>query len=147
MADQGEPSGAETKRSRLPLVAALAAIALVLGGVGYVAFVYLDARVGCPSAAWASELGAEIQALVPTAAGPGSVFVSDCDDRRAVTVSVDDVGDAGIEPVLAAVAAAGWAPTSEPGCLEKDVAGEQAHLWVSLAADGSLTLIGLRGPC
>ena len=68
------------------LVASLVAAFVVLP-VGVFAWATFAPAFSCPSPSWAEATNTELLAVVPVAATGVSTFTSDCDDRRAVTVS------------------------------------------------------------
>jgi hypothetical protein len=133
------------------LVVVLTVIALA--GLGaWKALAYIDENLSCPSAEWSENLASEVQSLLPSSAVWADPTISDCDDRRAV--SVESVQITGTGSDLAAVQAAveadanrsGWSQTGDPHCHEREFEGLSTSLQV--VVDGAAVRVqALRGRC
>jgi hypothetical protein len=124
--DTGDTDGTTEPGTRRPPLSLRAKVivgavttAVALGSVGWLALRQLDEEFGCPTEEWVQALSQEVQGFLPADASITGSAVSDCDDRRGLTLYVDAPdGNAAGASLRAAAVAAGWSPDGRGICVE-----------------------------
>lgn len=129
--------GSEVRRRKLirvwlPIALAVAVLTVLLCGSAIVV-IGVAGLSTCPSPEWQQSARSEMEAITPTESRQ-FIFLSDCDDRRAVSYAsypgdVVAKGDA----IVRLAESRGWQPVGADGsyrCLSKDLAGGGAYLSV-----------------
>ena len=111
----------------------IALLATMLGGSAFIVLRVAEGWFACPSPEWQQSARAEMEAITPTDTR-SNIFLSDCDDNRAVSYKSDPGDPIAIGDTIVHLAdSRGWQPVGADGsrrCRSKELEGRVSYLKV-----------------